>query len=121
MSRVVHARRARPLQGGVGLLGADLDDGADRILLHLGIGVAEHRRQLVQRLVAAEHPQQIDGGAAHGRVGRVLERFHGLASGRAEADQQLAQPPDGVDVVLVGERFGERPHHRRTELSGTTG
>ena len=61
--------------------------------LHLRVGVVEHRRQLGQRFAAAEHAQQIDGRAAHRRIGRVLQLLDRLAAGRAEAEQQLAQPP----------------------------
>ena len=93
--------------------GADLDDGAHGVALYLRVGVVEQQRQLAQRVVAAEDAQQVHGGAAHGRLGRVLERLDGTPPLGAERDQQLADAADGVGVVLGGERLGERQHQPR--------
>ena len=56
-----------------------------------------------------------DGGAAHGRLGRVLERLDGAPPLGAERDQQLADAADGVGMVLGGQRLGERQHQPRPD------
>ena len=97
------------------LLGADLHDRADRFALHLRIRVVQHRRQLGQRLAAAEDAEQIDRRAADGRVRGVLELLDRLPARRAESEQQLAQVPDGAIVFFDGEGERQRAHDRRAD------
>ena len=121
VSRDVLAGDERALEHGVGLVGADLHDGADRLTLHLRVGVVEHRRQLRQRLAPAEDAQQVDGHAPHRRVRRVLQLLDRLPAGGAEAEQQLAQAEDHAVVVFHGQRFGQRPRDARADVRGTGG
>ncbi len=66
--RLAGARGAalqRLLEHLVGLVGAHLDDGAQRLALHLRVGVVEHDAQVGQRGVAGEAAQQVDRRAPH--------------------------------------------------------
>ena len=78
--RLHDARRAtggaagqRLLEDSVRAVGADVQDRADRLALHLRLVVVEQLGQVGERVAAAELAHQVDGRAAHGGVGRALQ------------------------------------------------
>ena len=121
MSRDAVPDDQRVFEHGIGFIRSDLHDGADRFALDLWIGVVEHRRELGQRFAAAEHPQQIDGGAAHRRIGRVFQLFDGLASRGAEPEQQLPEIANRAVVFFRGQGNREGTYHARTDRVADAG
>ena len=87
----------------------------DRFTLHERLRVREERLELPQSLVAAKLAQQERRRTSHFPVGRVHQPLHGLAAGRAERDQHIAQPPARSRVLLGRQDFRERHDERRAD------
>ena len=100
----------RLLENGVCGVGADVEDGPQGFALDLRLAVIEQQREIGQRILAAELPQQIDRRPAHGGVGRALQPLHGLPARRAEGDEERRQPLARAAALFGRQRFGERPH-----------
>ena len=82
LARLVGAGEERLLEHLVGGFGADPQDGADRLALHLLLVVVQQPGELGERFAAAELAKQVDRRAAHGGVRRVLEALD-FAAGRS--------------------------------------
>ena len=105
--RLVGAGGQRALQLAIRLVRADRENGAHRLALHVRLCVVEQRRQVRQRLRAAELAQQVDRGPPHGRVGRPAQLLDGVLPGGAEAEQNLREPLARDGALFDGERLGE--------------
>ena len=98
----------------------DLHDGLDRLALHLRVG--DRRASTPARAALPGRRTRAAGrwrcGARSGSAS-CFSCSTDLAAGRAEAEQQLAQPPDGAVVLLDDERFGQRTDACAGRWSGT--
>ena len=83
------------------------------LALNQGLAVGEQRNQFLQAFGSAELAEQIRRRPPDFPVGRVHQLPHGLASPRAEAEQDVAKPAAGAGILVRGEYLGKLGNDRR--------
>ena len=99
----------------VRLFGADVENRAHRLALHLRLVVVEQFGQIGQRVAAAELAQQINGRAPHGRVRRSFQPLDGAFARDAEGEQDRGQALTRTGALFDRQRLGERLDHHLAE------